>query len=307
MPKKKRQASGGKGSGKAAPRNETAATTIAALTAGKLSPTHRGADAAVRRRIRAAIETPPERIDRAAVPARGGARGGGPALILFDGTSFEAAAYAELWLRDRGLAPAPCVLDFASDSNAGGGWRGRQRGTQEEALCRASSLGLALERCPGAFGIPADGALYVRDVAVVRCDRSGAWRDADAAGDSRDPGRVFWCAAVAAALRECGGEGDRRLDAKVGGVAAAAVEAGHAALVGGAWGCGAFGNDAAAVAAAWGRAARGPAGAGLDLLVLALPRGAARAEFARALPEAAAAAAGDDPRDAFADRDAAPV
>ena len=91
MPKKKRQASGGKGSGKAAPRNETAATTIAALTAGKLSPTHRGADAAVRRRIRAAIETPPERIDRAAVPARGGARGGGPALILFDGSSWSAA------------------------------------------------------------------------------------------------------------------------------------------------------------------------------------------------------------------------
>ena len=35
----------------------------------------------------------------------------------------------------------PAVLDFASDSNPGGSWRSKQQGTQEEALCRASTLG----------------------------------------------------------------------------------------------------------------------------------------------------------------------
>lgn len=39
----------------------------------------------------------------------------------------------------------PCVLDFASDSKPGGGWRTKQQGTQEESLCRRSSLGCCLE------------------------------------------------------------------------------------------------------------------------------------------------------------------
>lgn len=40
----------------------------------------------------------------------------------------------------------PVILDFASGSNPGGGWRGQQRGTQEESLCRRSNLGLLLKK-----------------------------------------------------------------------------------------------------------------------------------------------------------------
>jgi hypothetical protein len=57
----------------------------------------------------------------------------------------------------------PLVLDFASDSNPGGGWRGGQRGTQEEALCRCSSLGVTLERVYNAVG----AAAYVSAVSRV--------------------------------------------------------------------------------------------------------------------------------------------
>lgn len=57
----------------------------------------------------------------------------------------------------------PLVLDFASDSNPGGGWRGGQRGTQEEALCRCSSLGVTLERFYNAVG----AAAYVSAVSRV--------------------------------------------------------------------------------------------------------------------------------------------
>ena len=42
-------------------------------------------------------------------------------------------------------AAGGCVLDFASDSNPGGSWRSKQQGTQEEELCRCSSLGICLE------------------------------------------------------------------------------------------------------------------------------------------------------------------
>eukprot|EP00966_Prymnesium_polylepis_P183503 4252632-Prymnesium_polylepis.1 len=55
--------------------------------------------------------------------------------------SFEAARR----LIERGSTRV-AVLDFASDSEPGGGWRGGQQGTQEESLCRSSSLGRALER-----------------------------------------------------------------------------------------------------------------------------------------------------------------
>eukprot|EP01046_Picozoa_sp_COSAG06_P067868 COSAG06_NODE_17784_length_921_cov_1.879562_1_plen_198_part_10 len=79
----------------------------------------------------------------------GGSSGPAGALTLFAGGSFEAA----LWLLDGAAAEdsaeaarRPLVLDFASDSNPGGGWRGKQQGTQEESLCRQSNLGLAAEK-----------------------------------------------------------------------------------------------------------------------------------------------------------------
>ena len=61
------------------------------------------------------------------------------------------------------------VLDFASDSEPGGGWRGsRQQGTQGETLCRASSLGHALEQLP--YPLPTYGDAVVPEVVVFRTD-----------------------------------------------------------------------------------------------------------------------------------------
>lgn len=145
-----------------------------------------------------------------------------PEIILFNGDSFDAAR----WLvanRDGGDATAsatsasgsdkphgtataqknsgcsrPLILDFASDSNPGGGWRGGQQGTQEEALCRCSSLGVALEtayefsgaRCVGHPNrrpgvrcdphnflcnvryMPRMGCVYVPECVVIRANES---------------------------------------------------------------------------------------------------------------------------------------
>ena len=78
-------------------------------------------------------------------------------LTFFVGGSFEAAQ----WLLSTAATlnrqlQTPAVLDFASDSNPGGSFRGRQQGTQEEELCRQSNLGVCLEE------------LYER-TRVVRC------------------------------------------------------------------------------------------------------------------------------------------
>ena len=65
-------------------------------------------------------------------------------LTLFVGGSFEAAQWLLSKSQDKQLQ-TPAVLDFASDSNPGGGFRGSQQGTQEEELCRQSNLGVCLE------------------------------------------------------------------------------------------------------------------------------------------------------------------
>lgn len=64
-----------------------------------------------------------------------------PEITVFNGDSFHGAA----WLLARSADLRPLVLDFASDSNPGGGFRGNQQGTQEESLCRRSNLGACLE------------------------------------------------------------------------------------------------------------------------------------------------------------------
>jgi hypothetical protein len=83
-------------------------------------------------------------------------------FYVVDAGSFEASE----WLLRQIGSGSVCVLDFASDSEPGGGWRGNQTGTQEESLCRASSLGRALERLP--YPIAAYGCAHVPDVVVFR-------------------------------------------------------------------------------------------------------------------------------------------
>jgi len=94
-------------------------------------------------------------------------------VVLFNGDSFAAAAWMLRGAAEsNGCLPPPLVLDFASDSNPGGGFRGNQQGTQEESLCRRSNLGACLEAVfaqTGSAGyMPDDGAVYAPDVVVFR-------------------------------------------------------------------------------------------------------------------------------------------
>ena len=162
--------------------------------------------------------------------------------VVLDCGSFEAARR----LVERGCVRV-AVLDFASDSEPGGGWRGNQQGTQEESLCRASSLGRALERLP--YPIPTYGMAVVPEVLVLRDERGGLLA------------QPFVVGAIAAALRECGGDG-AHIRKKAEGVCACAAALGYDGLVLGSWGCGAFGNDVGEVCGAFAQALRGPRFAG---------------------------------------------
>eukprot|EP01062_Namystynia_karyoxenos_P053047 TRINITY_DN42784_c0_g1_i1.p1 TRINITY_DN42784_c0_g1~~TRINITY_DN42784_c0_g1_i1.p1 ORF type:complete len:294 (+),score=62.61 TRINITY_DN42784_c0_g1_i1:71-883(+) len=212
-----------------------------------------------RRRLR---QAPGRAVQHPSAPAPGPARGGARARVrLFPGDTLVAA---QLLAAEVGTVPA--VLDFASDTTPGGGARGDQTGTQEESVCRRSSLLPSLER-PGLYPIPDAGAVYAPDIAVFRAPDGGLMRE------------PFWVGVVAASLRGAG-DGElsaaelRRVELKCRCVAAVATHHGHSALVLGAWGCGAFGGSAADVAAVWRRVlADSPDAAGLSEVVFAVPRG----------------------------------
>jgi len=166
-------------------------------------------------------------------------------FLIFDVGSFESAE----WLIRHDCRKV-CVLDFASDSEPGGGWRGNQTGTQEESLCRASSLGVALERLQ--YPIPRYGCAHVPDVVVFR-GATGAVLDVP-----------FHVGVIAAALRDVGGDGEpdakqlAHLQKKVSGVLAAMASYGYEHIVLGSWGCGAFGNSPSLVAHTFADALGGP-------------------------------------------------
>ncbi|CAB9516659.1 Uncharacterized protein conserved in bacteria (DUF2263) [Seminavis robusta] len=265
-------------------RNPVANETIKMLLKGQVSPNYKN-DASSKRRLAAALQSaqliPDTRM--LPIPARYTATTS-PQVILYRGGSWEAAE----WVLERLQQPhhrqyyptsdntwgKPVVLDYASDSNPGGCWRGNQYGTQEEHLCRTSSLGLSLERLQlqlqRPYSIPTHGCVYVQDVAVLLCESTGHWRN-----------RPLWCSVIAAALRNADNHKDF-IQAKVRGVVAAA--SGHGALVGGAWGCGAFGNDTADVAEAW-RVAALRAPSDMAFLVMALPNKEAFAVFRQVFPD----------------------
>ncbi len=124
-------------------------------------------------------------------------------------------------------AAGGCVLDFASDSNPGGSWRSKQQGTQEEALCRASTLGLKLEAHfaetgSGGYMPGKESCVYVPDVAIFWVKDSGWLVPA------------IPCAVVAAALRDVNGDVGA-LRRKVRSVLVTAAAHGHRRLVLGAW------------------------------------------------------------------------
>ena len=197
---------------------------------------------------------------------------------------------AAQWLYGRG-AKSVCVLDFASDTTAGGGWRGNQVGTQEESLCRNSSLGRALEALP--YPLPTLGVAYVPEVAVLRVE--------SAPRTLLSP--PFRVAAVAAALRDVGGDDpDKKqrafLAAKVEGVLSAM--AGHDAIVLGSWGCGAFGNPHALVAEAFAAALGGRFAHAFVHVAFADPSQVGQVAFLRALRPLGAARRPEDEEEKIA-------
>eukprot|EP01006_Ploeotia_vitrea_P011277 TRINITY_DN30011_c0_g1_i1.p1 TRINITY_DN30011_c0_g1~~TRINITY_DN30011_c0_g1_i1.p1 ORF type:complete len:404 (+),score=52.04 TRINITY_DN30011_c0_g1_i1:150-1214(+) len=170
-----------------------------------------------------------------------------PQLVVFRGDSFDAARWAMCNSVEGGSTAPVAVLDFASDTNPGGGWKGNQQGTQEESLCRRSNLGVALEAL--SYPIPTLGVAYVPNVCVFR----------ETAGQNyKLLAEPFVVSVIAGALRGVG-NGDELdpkqavfVEQKIDGVLSVAIANGHKQMVLGAWGCGAFGNPVKHIAKIFG-------------------------------------------------------
>lgn len=203
-----------------------------------------------------------------------------PCVYLFRGDAFEAAG----WSSKLNSESSVVVLDFASDSEPGGGYRGNQQGTQEESLCRRSNLGFGLEALGDAFPIPTYGAAFVPEVCVFRGREDAGYPFLS---------EPFWIGGVIAASLRCVSS-DNQLDkkqasfvrAKIDGVLAIAKHHGHRTLVLGPWGCGAFGNSARCVAELFSDAIQGPYGRGLDTIVFAFLRPDKFSDFAAVFNDA---------------------
>jgi uncharacterized protein (TIGR02452 family) len=119
----------------------------------------------------------------------------------------------------------PVVLDFASGSNPGGGWRGQQRGTQEESLCRRSNLGLLLEKKP--YPMRVDALYYLPTVTITK--------DLDL-----KPIASVTCSVIASELKCISGRSSDYLRGRIDAVYRTALDHDHDVIVLGAWGLGAF-------------------------------------------------------------------
>mmetsp|Transcript_30150 Transcript_30150/g.60773 ORF Transcript_30150/g.60773 Transcript_30150/m.60773 type:complete len:333 (+) Transcript_30150:45-1043(+) len=160
------------------------------------------------------------------------------------------------------------VLDFASDTVPGGGARGNQIGTQEESLCRRSSLLPCLESLP--YPLPFAGCAVCPRVSVFRESEDQRYALFDPQ-QGKHPFNVAVVACAMPSMEGAGGEEEEKvrstkIDIVLREFHAAAQSSGIRSLVLGAWGCGAFGNDARNVALVfqrriqhWFRVAQGPA------------------------------------------------
>jgi len=172
-----------------------------------------------------------------------------------------------------------CVLDFASDSNPGGGYKSDQQGTQEESLCRRSSLAMSLEVAQ--YPIPFMGAVLCPEVAVFRDQNLQLLP------------QVFWVSCIAASLRSQSSSGDGHLNdserqvvkQKIRLVLEGMQTNGIKRAVLGAWGCGAFGNDPVEIAGCFSEVLRSEIAYGFTEIVFAIPNEQMAVVFERELAE----------------------
>jgi len=120
---------------------------------------------------------------------------------------------------------SPCALDFASASNPGGGWRGKQQGTQEESLCRRSDLGILLEKKK--YPIPTDGLHYIPAITINK-------------NTKLEPISPVKCAVIASELRSIAERSSKYLQMRINSLYDIAIMNKHDVIILGAWGCGAF-------------------------------------------------------------------
>lgn len=119
----------------------------------------------------------------------------------------------------------PVVLDFASGTNPGGGWRGNQQGSQEESLCRRSDLGLLLEKKK--YPIPNDGLFYIKNVIINKNLKL----------ENITPIKT---SVIATELKSISSRSSIYLQNRINALYNTAIENNHDSIVLGAIGCGAF-------------------------------------------------------------------
>jgi hypothetical protein len=119
----------------------------------------------------------------------------------------------------------PLVLSFSSATNPGGGWRGKQIGTQEESLCRRSNLGTELEK--KRYPIPDLGHHYIKNVIITK-------------DQNMNPIDHIKCSVIACELSGICERSQKYLETKVEIMYQVAESNNHNTIVLGAIGCGAF-------------------------------------------------------------------
>lgn len=121
------------------------------------------------------------------------------------------------------------VLDFASDSEPGGGWKSNQTGTQEESLCRRSNLGLELEKIN--YPINESSFVLIPNIIVFRTNDKLDYQLLE---------KPFIVSVIAGSMRN---QNNKIIKDKIKGLLSIAIANNYKYLVLGAWGCGAFGNE----------------------------------------------------------------
>jgi uncharacterized protein (TIGR02452 family) len=185
------------------------------------------------------------------------------AILLLNNTSTTADE-----TKENAMAYRPCILNMASERNPGGAWLGGAA-TQEEAICRRSTLILTLPR--KFYPIPATSAVYSPSVVVFR---KGVFKDYHELLDLEKPDLLPVISVVSAAaprrpklsevtLASTSGQDPVReqrylfdtdrdlMKEKIRVVLRISAWKGHRQLVLGAFGCGAFGNPKQEVARCW--------------------------------------------------------